>query len=130
MRDYASMTNPPPSNGARGVLIPRWLLTIVLFLVLSLLGWIAFAPPVWTIQRLDSPDGARTAVLSRTRFTKPAFVIKVKEGSMWRTLHISQPLPDDFRTDLGERIFWSSNSATLYFRMNDRVVWQKEFGVE
>lgn len=127
MRDYMAMTNPPPRGNARGVFIPRWLLLAGFFTFASLLAYLAFAPPVWTIQRLESPDGKRTAVLSRTRFTKPAFVIKVKEGSTWRTVHISQPLPDDFRTDLGERMFWSTNSAALFFRLNDRVVWQKEF---
>lgn len=121
-RNYAALT-----GGPRGVFVPRWLLATALFLAGSLLAWMAFSPPSWTIQRLESPDGARTAVLSRTQFGRPHFVVRVKDGPAWRTVFVSPPLTNGFRVDLGERLAWSTNSATLFFRMDGRVVWKHDF---
>jgi hypothetical protein len=121
-RDFAAL-----SGGPAGILVPRWMLATGIFLFASLLAFVAFSPPSWTIQRLESPDGSRTAVLSRTQFSKPCFVIKVKDGIAWRTLLVSPPITNSFREDLGERLLWSSNSTTLFFRMQDRFVWKHDF---
>lgn len=125
-RDYAAMARDP-ARTPRGIFVPRWMLLAALILAASLLAWIAFAPPNWTIQRLESPDGTRTAVLSRTQLGRQHFAIKVKEGLAWRTIFISPPITNSFREDLGERILWSTNSATLFFRLRDQVIWKRDF---
>ena len=121
-RDYAALT-----RGPAGILVPRWMLTTGIFLLASLLAYIAFAPPSWTIQRLESPDGSRTAVLSRTQFGRPHFVIKVKDRIAWRTVFISDAITNSYREDPGERLLWSSNSATLFFRQQNQIIWHRNF---
>ncbi len=116
-----------PAQAPRGIFVPRWVLVASLIFLASLFSYIAFAPPSWTIQRLESPDGARTAVLSRTQFGRQHFAIKVKDGLAWRTVFVSPPITNSFREDLGERLSWSSNSATLFFNVRGRTVWQREF---
>lgn len=122
-RDYAAL-----SRGARGVFVPRWMLWTAGFALLAVLYFAAFSPPRWTIQRLESPDGKRTAVLFRTQDGSPHFAIKVREAALWRTVYTSPPITNSFREDLGERLAWSSNSATLLFRLHGSVVWQQAFG--
>ena len=121
-RDFASMV-----RGPRGFFVPRWALTCAVLFLVSLLGYVAFAPPSWTVQRLESPDGARTAVLSRTQFGRQHFVVKLKDSLAWRTVFVSPPITNSFREDLRERLFWSTNSSTLFFRMQDRVIWRRDF---
>jgi hypothetical protein len=115
------------NRGSRGIFISRWMLAACAMLVASVLAYLAFAPATWTIQRLESPDGRRTAVLSRTQFTSPCFVIKVKDGIAWRTVFVSPPITNSFREDISERLAWSSNSSSLFFRLQDRVVWRHDF---
>lgn len=126
MRDYASMLAAPP-HGVRGVFVPRRLLLAALFAAASFAGYMAFAPSKWTIQRLEAPDGSRTAVLSRTQLGRPHFVIKVREGLVWRTLYLSPPITNGFREDLGERLSWTTNPVTLHFRLQGREVWRRPF---
>ena len=121
-RDYAALTRSPG-----GVLVPRWMFASGVVFIGALLAYLAFAPPSWTIQRLESPDGSRTAVLSRVQFGRQHFAIKVKDGLVWRTVFVSPPITNGFREDLGERLSWSSNSATLFFRVQNRVAWQRDF---
>lgn len=121
-RNYAAL-----SRGPSGIFVPRWLLIAAAGVLLSILAWSSFAPPTWTIQRLESPDGNRTAVLSRAQIGRQHFVIRVKDGLAWRTLMVSPPITNSFREDLGERLSWSSNSATLFFRMRNEVVWKHDF---
>lgn len=122
-RDYAALGRSP-----RGVFVPRWMLTTAGFAVLAAVYFAAFSPSRWTIQRLESPDGHRTAVLFRVDDGSPHFAIKVRETALWRTIYTSPPVTNSFREDLGERLAWSSNSSTLFFRLRGHAVWQHDFG--
>lgn len=120
-RDYRQMLR------GDGVFVPRWLVTLLLVGAVLLIALRIFVPPSWPLQRLDSPDGARSALLLRTRYLRENFVVRVKDGSLWRTVFYSEPLSDDFRRDLGERLSWSPDSTRLYFRMGGRTVWGYDF---
>lgn len=122
-RDYAAL-----GRGPRGIFVPRWMLMSAAFVVMAVVFFAAFAPSRWTIQRLESPDGSRTAVLFRVDDGSPHFAIKLRESALWRTVYTSPALTNSFRVDLGERLAWSSNSATLFFRLQDRVVWRYDVG--
>ena len=122
MRDYAALTRSPENRR-----IPRWLLKATILLLASILLYNAFAPPTWTIQRLESPDGTRTAVLSRTQYTRPHLAIKVKDHLTWHTLYLSPPLTNSPREDLHERLTWTNNSRTLILLINQQPAWQHTF---
>ncbi|OQA29741.1 MAG: hypothetical protein BWY59_00115 [Verrucomicrobia bacterium ADurb.Bin345] len=107
--------------------VPRWAVLGVAALLLFLLGLRIWVPPSWVVQQLDAPDGRRSARLLRTRYVKDSFTIRVRETKFWRTVYYSDPLPDDLRVDLGERLFWTGDSSRLLFRMKNRVVWGYDF---
>lgn len=120
-RDYSKLTRPA------GMWVPRWAVLGVAALLLFLLGLRIWVPPSWVVQQLDAPDGRRSARLLRTRYVKDSFTIRVRETKFWRTVYYSDPLPDDLRVDLGERLFWTGDSSRLLFRMENRVVWGYDF---
>ena len=120
-RDYSRLTRPA------GMWVPRWAVLGVAALLLFLLGLRIWVPPSWVVQQLDAPDGRRSARLLRTRYVKDSFTIRVRETKFWRTVYYSDPLPDDLRVDLGERLFWTGDSSRLLFRMENRVVWGYDF---
>lgn len=120
-RDYSKLTRPA------GMWVPRWAVLGVAALLLFLLGLRIWVPPSWVVQQLDAPDGRRSARLLRTRYVKDSFTIRVRETRFWRTVYYSDPLPDDLRVDLGERLFWTGDSSRLLFRMENRVVWGYDF---
>ncbi len=120
-RDYSRLTRPA------GMWVPRWAVLGVAALLLFLLGLRIWVPPSWVVQQLDAPDGRRSARLLRTRYVKDSFTIRVRETKFWRTVYYSDPLPDDLRVDLGERLFWTGDSSRLLFRMKNRVVWGYDF---
>ena len=120
-RDYSRLTRPA------GMWVPRWAVLGVAALLLFLLGLRIWVPPSWVVQQLDAPDGRRSARLLRTRYVKDSFTIRVRETRFWRTVYYSDPLPDDLRVDLGERLFWTGDSSRLLFRMENRVVWGYDF---
>lgn len=114
----------------QGVWVPRWIITI---LVLGVLLWFAariFVPPMWTVQRLDSPDGERSARLMRSVYIRHHFVVQLREGLFWQTAHYSQPIPDDFRVDLGERLRWSSDSQRIWLVMDGEPRWGFDFRLQ
>ena len=118
MRDYRKL-----GRREEGVWVPRWLVTLVVGAVLVWVALRIFVPPSWIVQRLDSPDGSRSAELLRTRYLRESFVVQVKDGALWHTAFYSEPLTNDYRVDLGERLAWSPDSTRLYLRFGGRVVW-------
>ena len=121
VRDYRSAAR------GSGVWVPRWLVVLVSALVLLWLGLRILIPPSWIVQQLDSPDGKRSARLMRSRYVKDSFVIRVRDGKLWRTAFYSLPLDTDLRVDLGERILWTNESSRLLFRIQDSIVWGYDF---
>jgi len=87
-----------------------------------------FAPPMWTVQRLDAPDGERSARLMRSVYIRHHFVVQLREGLLWQTAHYSQPITNDFRIDLGERLRWSEDSKRVWLMMEGAPVWGYDFG--
>jgi hypothetical protein len=120
---------PNPRNLAGGLWVPRWLALLLASAALLYLGLRILVPPAWNVQRLDSPDGRRSARLLRTRYAAhESLVVKAKEGWTWRTLFYSAPLPIDYRVDIGERLFWSEDSRRLFLKLEGHPVWGYDFG--
>ena len=123
--------HPPSLNNqagrARGVWVPRWVLQVAGALALAFIAQRILHEPVWTVQRLESPDGRRTAVLQRTTYVKDHFRIRVKDGRLWFVPYYSAPFTNDFRVDQGERLRWSEDSEQLYFRLGGQEVWTYDF---
>lgn len=107
--------------------VPRWLAYAIGLLVLGFLATRLLRDPVWTVQRLESPDGRRTAVLQRTTYVKDHFRVRVKDGRLWFIPYYSPPFTNDYRVDLGERLRWSEDSNQLYLRLRGRDVWSYDF---
>lgn len=120
-RDYQDRTR------RHGVFVPRWLITGILFAPLVLITLRILRPPNWTVQRLDSPDGRYAAMLVRHRYLQDAFSVRVKEGWAWRTCFYSEPVSDDYRVDLQERLVWTEDSRRLLFLLEGVPVWAYDF---
>lgn len=115
-------------NWAEGVWVPRWIVALVGVVVVMYVALHILVPPAWMIQRLDSPDGTRSARLLRTRYAaKESLVVKARDGWGLRTLFYSPPLTNDFRVDLGERLYWSEDSRRLFLRLEGRSAWGYDF---
>ncbi|HOW96982.1 MAG TPA: hypothetical protein P5567_11805 [Kiritimatiellia bacterium] len=115
-------------NWAEGVWVPRWIVALAGVVVVMYVALHILVPPAWMIQRLDSPDGRRTARLLRTRYAaKESLVVKARDRWGLRTLFYSPPLTNDFRVDLGERLYWSGDSRRLFLEMEGRPVWGYDF---
>ena len=112
------------------VAVPRWLFLLVIWGGVLWIGLKIFVPPSWVIQQLDSPDGKRSARLLRTRYVHENFVVRVKDGSLWRTTYLSPTITNDLRVDLGERLSWSPDSSLVYFRMNGKSIWGYDFTLD
>ena len=111
----------------RGIWISRRVLYGLAALALAVLALRILRDPVWMVQRLESPDGRRTAVLQRTTYVKDHFRIRIKDGRLWFTPYYSPPFTNDFRVDLGERLRWSEDSNQLFFRLRGQEVWMYDF---
>ena len=112
------------------VMIPRWLFLVVVWGAVLWIGLNILVPPSWVIQQLDSPDGNRSARLLRTRYLRENFVVRVKGGSSWRTAYLSPTITNDYRVDLGERLFWSADSSRVYLRLGGEAVWGHNFTLD
>ena len=121
VRDYQKLLR------GSGVMVPRWVVVSVVALALLWVGLKILVPPRWMVQRLDSPDGKRSAMLMRSQYLKQNFEVHVKDGGLWRTAYYSDPIPSDHRMDLGERLVWSDDSSRLYFRLQGRLIWGYDF---
>ncbi len=90
--------------------------------------WRMLVPPVWTVKRLDAPDGSVEAVLERTPYVgKHHFRVRLREdGGWWRTVYVSPPVPGDFRIDHHEQLQWSGDGRELVFEMEGTVLWRYE----
>jgi hypothetical protein len=120
-RDYRQLLK------SEGVWVPRWVVRLVIGAIAIWAALRIFVPPSWVVQRLDSPDGKRSAQLLRTQYLRENFVVHVKEGLLWHTAFYSPPITNDYRVDLGERLAWSPDSARLYLRIGGRPVWGQDF---
>jgi type IV secretory pathway VirB3-like protein len=120
-RDYRQLMR------GEGVWIPRWVLTTLVLIVALWFAARIFLPPMWLVQQLDAPDGTRSARLYRSAYMKHHFVVKVRTGWFWQTAFYSQPLPDDLRLDLGERLRWSEDSRRVWLYMESAPVWGYDF---
>jgi hypothetical protein len=109
------------------VMVPRWLFWIGIWGGVVWIGLKIFVPPNWMIQQLDSPDGNRSARLLRSQYLRENFVVRLKEGTLWRTAYYSNPITNDLRVDLGERLVWSPDSSRVFFRLNGKFVWGYDF---
>lgn len=114
-------------RGGSGIWVPRWVVLVAVFLFLLWFGLRIFVPPMWTIQRLDAPDGARSARLLRSVHTRHHFVVQLKDGMRWQTAYYSEPIPDDYRVDLEERLRWSDDGQVVWFRLRGEPVWAYDF---
>ncbi len=110
-----------------GILVPRWMVWLVAVILLGWLGLKIMIPPRWEIQRLDAPDGKISARLMRNRYAQESLSVMVKEGALWRTIYYSPPLTNDYRTDPGERLFWSGDGKSLFLRLDGSVCWGYNF---
>ena len=123
------MPPPWPHNSPRpaGILVPRWVAYVAAGLVMAFLAHRILRDPTWTVQRLASPDGRRTALLQRTTYVKDHFRVRVKDGRLWFTPYYSPPFTNDFRVDLGERLRWSEDGQHLFLRVRGREIWTYDF---
>lgn len=120
-RDYQKLLR------SSGVVVPRWVIAAVLGVTLLWIVARILVPPSWIVQRLDSPDGRRSAKLLRTQYLRESFVVQVREGSLWHTAYYSGPITNDYRVDLGERLAWSPDSKRVSLRVGGRPVWGYDF---
>ncbi len=109
------------------IVIPRWMAVLILVIVIFWLGLRIMSSPAWIVQRLDSPDGERSARLMRTEYIRHHFKIQIREGFFWQTVFMSDPIDDDYRVDHRERLNWSSDSTRLFFAIQGEPVWGYDF---
>lgn len=107
--------------------VPRWIAHLLAVVGLLYLGFRISQGPVWTLQRLESPDGRRAAVLQRTQYVRDHLRVRVKDGPLWFVPYYSPPFTNNFRVDLGERLAWSADGQRLDLRLQGRVVWSYDF---
>lgn len=119
--DFANLVRPARTT--------PFLRTAALVAALALAGgvWRLLVPPTWIVKRLDSPDGRRSALLTRRQYLRQNFVVLVKDGGLWHTAYYSPPLTNDFRVDLEERLVWSEDSRRLCLFLRNRAVWGLDF---
>lgn len=120
-RDYTKLAR------GQGIWLPRWVVIAVPAIIVLWAALRILVPPSWIVQQLDSPDGARSARLLRTRYVKDSFVIRVRDGKLWNTAFYSGPITNDLRVDLGERLSWTGGSSRLLFRLQGAPVWGYDF---
>ncbi len=109
------------------ILVPRWIIVLLAFLAVTWVGYRMMSGPTWLVQRLDAPDGERSARLLRMEYIRHHFRIQAREGLFWQTLFVSEPFEADYRVDLEERLRWSDDSNRLYLHIQDEPVWVYDF---
>ena len=122
-RDYRKLTASPRAT----VPVPRWLVLALAALALLLVSLRILQAPVHTLQRLDSPDGRRVALLQRTSYVRDHLRVRVRDGGWWFVPYYSPPFTNNFRVDLGERLAWSEEGRRLDLRIGGRIVWSYDF---
>jgi hypothetical protein len=122
-RDYRKLTASPRVT----VPVPRWLVLALAALALLLVSLRILQAPVHTLQRLDSPDGRRVALLQRTSYVRDHLRVRVRDGGWWFVPYYSPPFTNNFRVDLGERLAWSEEGRRLDLRIGGCMVWSYDF---
>ena len=106
-----------------GVWVPRSVLLLLLGVLVALVFYKIYAPPKWLIQRLDSPDGKKKALLKRVAYDHLNYSVHLKDGWRWNTIFLSPSFTNDYRIDLQERIRWSPDSRYLFFDIQNKPIW-------
>ncbi|MBU0676827.1 MAG: hypothetical protein KJ626_01815 [Verrucomicrobia bacterium] len=110
-----------------GVFVPRWVVVVLVTAAILWFGFKIYLPPSVRVQRLDSPDGEKTAELLRRQHTRDHFVVMVREGFLLQTMYYSPAITNDYTVDLQERLEWTQDSEKLLFRMQGRYLWGYDF---
>lgn len=121
-RDYTKYV-----GRSHGLYLSRKNLMFVGFVALVLASFQLFRQPTWLVQRLEAPNGERTAVLKRKQYFEHYFKVQAKEGTAWRTIYNSPALTNGYQVDLRERLFWHPNSTRLYFTVKGHMVMGYDF---
>lgn len=118
-----------PASWLRGppIPVPRAIVALLLAAVLLLIVSRIASSPVVTLQRLDSPDGARSAVLQRKHYMQHHLQVRIRDGALRFVPYTSPPYTNDFRVDLGERLMWSAEGERLSLRIGGSEVWEYDF---
>ena len=116
-RDYSKFV-----GSASGIYLSRRNLVFIAFVCLVILGFRIFKQPTWLVQRLDAPNGERQAVLKRIQYFDHYFKVQAKSGPIWQTVYTSPAITNSYSVDLRERLFWSPDSARLYFSVQGQIV--------
>lgn len=125
-RNYQALLEEPRRWG-RTIPVPRWLALALAAAALLVIVLRIYQAPVWTLQRLDSPDGRRSAVLQRTAYVRDHLRVRIKDEGWWFVAYYSPPFTNNFRVDLGERLAWSPDGQQLDLRIQGRTVWSYDF---
>lgn len=125
-RDYGRLAGAPRAT----VPVPRWVLIAVAVLALLFIARRILQAPVHNLQRLDSPDGRRVALLQRTAYIRDHLRVRVKDEGWWFVPYYSPPFTNNFRVDLGERLAWSEDGNRLDLLIGGRPVWSYDFPAE
>ena len=123
-RDYRAITGQN-----RGVYIPRAVVYFFGFVLLCFIGMKILKEPTWLVQRLDSPDGSKTAVLKRVQYLQHYYKVQAREGKLWHTVFTTGAVTNAYQVDLRERIMWSDDSSRLYFTLQGKMVSGYDFDV-
>ena len=100
-----------------------------LFILLCIIGMKILKEPTWLVQRLDSPDGSKTAVLKRVQYLRHYYKVQAREGKLWHTVYATGSVTNTYQVDLRERIMWSEDSTKLYFTLQGKMVAGYDFDV-
>lgn len=106
------------------LVIPRRVVWVLGFLALVAAVWRIQQPPVVTLQRLDSPDGTYRAFLQRTKYVNDHFRVRLEGLGPSFVAYTSPPFESNPRVDLGERLRWSEDGATVFLRIEGTNIWQ------
>ncbi|MFT5125954.1 MAG: hypothetical protein ACI9TH_004711 [Kiritimatiellia bacterium] len=105
----------------RGVYVPRGIVYFIGFILLCVIGMKILRQPTWLVQRLDSPDGSKTAVLKRVQYIQHYYKVQAREHKLWHTVFTTGGVTNMYTVDLRERIMWSDDSDKLYFTLQGKM---------
>jgi len=87
-------------------------------------------PPSTELARADSPDGSKTARLRKFYYvSQPSYKIDYREDGklVWLNLLYLPSYTNVPHATASESIEWSTDSATLYFKIDGSSIWSRSF---
>lgn len=87
-------------------------------------------PPNTELARSHSPDGTKTARLRKFYYvSQPSYKVSYREADklVWLNLLYLPSYTNVPHATASESIEWSTDSATLYFRINGTSIWSHTF---